>query len=236
MEKVLEKANNEQKTVFTQNIGSVPFQSKEDSSLLFAYTKRTIDIIGSLILLILTCPLYLIIGFFYLFGENKGPLLFKQLRVGKNGKKFYIYKFRSMVVNAEERLKADKQLYQKYLKNNYKLEPHEDPRITKLGRFLRKTSLDEIPQFINVLKGEMSLVGPRPVVEEELMEYGDKASYFLSVKPGITGYWQISGRSNVGYPERTNIELYYVYNQSIYLDIKIIIKTIFIVLLRKGAY
>ncbi|WP_238594642.1 sugar transferase [Caenibacillus caldisaponilyticus] len=207
-----------------------------DSSLLFAFTKRTLDIIGALVLLILTSPLYLIIGFFYLFGESKGPLLFKQIRIGKNGKKFYIYKFRSMVVNAEEKLISDKNLYKKYLNNNYKLEPHEDPRITRLGRFLRKTSLDEIPQFINVLKGEMSLVGPRPVVEEELIEYGAKVSHFLSVKPGITGYWQVNGRSNVGYPERVDIELFYVYNQSLRLDIIILLKTVLSVITKKGAF
>lgn len=239
MEKVLERANDvngAKETINNQNFGSLPFQSKVDSSILFAFIKRTLDIIGSLILLILTSPLYLIIGFFYLFGESKGPLLFKQLRIGKNGKKFYIYKIRTMVVNAEEKLKSDKQLYQKYLKNNYKLEPHEDPRITKLGRFLRKTSLDEIPQFINVLKGEMSLVGPRPVVEEELKEYGSRIHHFLSVKPGITGYWQVSGRSNVGYPERVNLELYYVYNQTLYLDLIILFKTVKSVIVKKGAY
>jgi exopolysaccharide production protein ExoY len=194
------------------------------------------DIVGAIIGLILTSPLFLIISIFYLFGDSKGPIFFKQIRVGKHGEKFYIYKFRSLIVNAEEKLKADKELYQKYLRNNYKLEPHEDPRITNLGRFLRKTSLDEIPQLINVLKGEMSLVGPRPVVEEELKEYGMKVSKFLSVKPGITGYWQVSGRSNVGYPERVGIELYYVYNQSIKFDLKILLKTILIVLTKKGAY
>lgn len=126
-----------------------------------------------------------------------------------------------MIVDADEKLKANKVLYQKYLKNNYKLEPEEDPRITKLGRFLRKTSLDEIPQLINVIKGDMSLVGPRPVVEEELLEYGERKNEFLSVKPGITGYWQVSGRSNVGYPERVNLELYYVNNQSLLFDLYI---------------
>ncbi|WP_419152043.1 sugar transferase [Aeribacillus alveayuensis] len=212
------------------------FQSLEDTSKLYAITKRTMDIVGAIIGLILTSPLFFIISIFYLFGDSKGPIFFKQIRVGKNGKKFYIYKFRSMLVKAEEKLKADKELYQKYVENNYKLEPHEDPRITNLGRFLRKTSLDEIPQLINVLKGEMSLVGPRPVVEEELKEYGMKVSKFLSVKPGITGYWQVSGRSNVGYPERVGIELYYVYNQSIKFDLKILLKTILIVLTKKGAY
>ncbi|WJQ12423.1 sugar transferase [Geobacillus stearothermophilus] len=194
------------------------FRSLEDTSKLYAVTKRIIDIIGALVGLILTSPLFVIISIFYLFGDSKGPIFFKQVRIGKNGRKFYIYKFRSMIVNAEEKLKADKELYQKYLKNNYKLEPHEDPRITKLGRFLRATSLDEIPQLINVLKGEMSLVGPRPVVKEELEEYGVKVNEFLSVKPGLTGYWQVSGRSEVGYPERVDLELYYVYNQSLLLD------------------
>ncbi|MGG3739463.1 sugar transferase [Aeribacillus pallidus] len=203
---------------------------------MYAFTKRSIDIIGAIVGLILASPLFLIISIFYLFGDSKGPIFFKQVRVGKNGKKFHIHKFRSMIVNAEEKLKADKELYQKYLKNNYKLEPHEDPRITNLGRILRVTSLDEIPQLINVLKGEMSLVGPRPVVVEELREYGNRINEFLSVKPGLTGYWAISGRSNVDYPERVDLELYYVYNQSLLLDVKIILKTILIVLLKKGAY
>ncbi|MED0717290.1 sugar transferase [Aeribacillus composti] len=194
------------------------------------------DIVGAIIGLILTSPLFLIISIFYLFGDSKGPIFFKQIRVGKHGKKFYIYKFRSMIIKAEEKLKADKELYEKYLRNNYKLEPHEDPRITNLGRFLRKTSLDEIPQLINVLKGEMSLVGPRPVVVEELREYGDRVNEFLSIKPGMTGYWAVSGRSNIDYPERVDLELYYVYNQSLYLDVKIIIKTFLIVLLKRGAY
>lgn len=205
-------------------------------SNVYLITKRCFDIIGALIGLIITSPIFLIISSMYLFGENKGPIFFKQLRYGKNGKLFYMYKFRSMVVNADEKLKNNKELYEKYLKNNYKLDPDEDPRVTKLGRFLRKTSLDELPQLINVLKGDMSLVGPRPIVEEELREYKYNKDVFLSVKPGITGYWQVSGRSQIGYPERINFELYYIYNQSLYLDIKILIKTIIVVLLKKGAY
>lgn len=233
----MSKSNSVQK-VFASNhsVEYTSFQSLEDTSKLYAITKRTMDIVGAIIGLILTSPLFLIISIFYLFGDSKGPIFFKQIRVGKHGKKFYIYKFRSMIIKAEEKLKADKELYQKYLENNYKLEPHEDPRITNLGRFLRKTSLDEIPQLINVLKGEMSLVGPRPVVEEELIEYKERVNDFLSVKPGITGYWQVSGRSNIGYPERVDFELYYVYYRSIWLDIKILILTVFQVLARKGAY
>lgn len=231
------KSNTAQEAMIShQRVEYAPFQSLEDRSRLYAITKRTIDIIGAIVGLILSSPLFLLMSIFYLFGDSKGPILFRQVRVGKNGKKFYIYKFRSMVVNAEEKLKADKELYQKYLRNNYKLEPHEDPRITNLGRFLRKTSLDEIPQLINVLKGEMSLVGPRPVVEEELKEYGSDISKFLSVKPGMTGYWQVSGRSAVGYPERVDIELHYIENQSLLFDIAILIKTVWEVLLKRGAY
>ncbi|WP_442915486.1 sugar transferase [Mangrovibacillus sp. Mu-81] len=203
---------------------------------MYSFLKRTIDIIGAVVGLIMVLPLFVLISILYIAGESKGPVIFKQSRVGKNGEEFKIYKFRSMVLNAEEKLKSNRQLYQKYLENNYKLEPNEDPRITNLGRFLRKTSLDEIPQLLNVLKGEMSLVGPRPVVTVELEEYEDKVNQFLAVKPGITGFWQVSGRSNVGYPERVDLELYYVYNQSLLMDLKIIFFTILIVILKKGAY
>ncbi|MEH7400127.1 sugar transferase [Gottfriedia acidiceleris] len=198
--------------------------------------KRSIDIAGGITGLIIFLPIFVILPLFYLRGKNKGPVFFKQPRIGKNGKVFYIYKFRSMIMNAEEKLKENKILYHKYIKNNYKLEQYEDPRVTIFGRFLRKTSLDELPQFINVLKGDMSLVGPRPVIKEELKEYGELTDKFLSVKPGLTGYWQVSGRSDVGYPKRVHLELHYVYNQSIYFDLKILILTIVHVLLRKGAY
>ncbi|MEG0576850.1 MAG: sugar transferase [Bacilli bacterium] len=214
------------------------FQVRERKCVSKSYVlfKRIIDIVLSILGLIIASPVFLLITIFYLFGESKGPLVFKQQRYGEKGNKFDIYKIRSMVVNADERLKANKQLYKKYLQNNYKLEQWEDPRITKIGRFLRKTSLDELPQLINVLKGDMSIVGPRPVVEEEIKEYRHFKDDFLSVKPGITGFWQISGRSNVGYPERVELELYYVYHQSLLLDIKIILKTIIVVIFKKGAY
>jgi exopolysaccharide production protein ExoY len=202
----------------------------------FLTVKRLLDIIGALIGIILTSPIFIFISVITLFEKTRGPIVFRQIRIGKNGKKFHIYKFRSMVANADEVLKSNEILYKKYLENNYKLEPNEDPRITKIGRFLRKTSLDELPQLLNVLRGDMSLVGPRPVVEEELEEYKGKTKTFLSVKPGVTGHWQVSGRSEVGYPERVDLELYYVYNQSLLLDIKILFKTVWIVLLKKGAY
>ncbi|HDR7588027.1 TPA: sugar transferase [Bacillus mycoides] len=194
------------------------------------------DLLGAIVGLIVFSPIFLLISILYMTGDNKGPIFFKQIRMGKDGKEFHIYKFRSMVINAEEKLKGNEILYKKYIDNNYKLEPNEDPRITKVGQFLRKTSLDELPQFLNVLKGDMSLVGPRPVVQEELIEYGKRKDEFLSVKPGLTGYWQVSGRSDVGYPERVDLELYYIYNCSIWFDMKIIFLTMVHVIMRKGAY
>ncbi|WP_255473358.1 sugar transferase [Planomicrobium sp. CPCC 101110] len=198
--------------------------------------KRTIDILGAIVGLFILLLFLIPLIPFYLIGSNRGPLFFKQQRIGQNGKQFGIYKFRSMIRNAEEVLKEDKELYDKYVANSYKLEPDEDPRITSFGRFIRKTSLDELPQFLNVLKGEMSLVGPRPIVQIELNEYRDKKDLFLSVKPGITGYWQTCGRSEVNYPERVDVELHYMYNQSLILDLTILFKTVVQVLLRKGAY
>jgi exopolysaccharide production protein ExoY len=198
--------------------------------------KRIIDIVGALVGLILLTPFLCLIALLIKINDPKGTVFYRQLRIGHNSRMFTIIKFRSMVHNAEEHLKMNPALYEKYLSNNYKLESDEDPRITRFGRILRKTSLDELPQLINVLMGEMSLVGPRPVVREELEEYGERSIDLLSVKPGMTGYWQICGRSSVGYPERVDLELHYVYNQSIFFDIKILIRTVWIVLLRRGAY
>jgi lipopolysaccharide/colanic/teichoic acid biosynthesis glycosyltransferase len=238
MTMAISKINTNEQTSYNLNIGS----SVENLHILnkdkriYLITKRLIDIFGAIIGLLISSPLFVIIALLYLFGDQKGPVFFHQKRIGKNGTLFPIYKFRSMVINADLKLKSNQELYLKYLKSNYKLEPSEDPRITNIGRFLRKTSLDELPQLINVLKGEMSLVGPRPIVEEELREYGDKKDMFLSVKPGLTGYWQACGRSNVGYPERVSLELYYITHKSTLLDIKIILMTICSVLLRKGAF
>ncbi|MFT9117738.1 MAG: sugar transferase [Sporolactobacillus sp.] len=206
------------------------------SKIDYLFIKRALDIFGAVVGLVVSSPLFLLISLLYLAGSQRGPVFFKQKRIGQFGKPFYIYKFRSMICNAEEVLKSNKVLYQKYLDNSYKLEPKEDPRITKIGRFLRKTSLDELPQLINVLKGEMSLVGPRPVVSEELKEYKENRLLFLSVKPGLTGNWQVCGRSEIEYPERCDVELYYVFHQSLALDLKIIFKTIIAVLTKKGAY
>lgn len=200
------------------------------------FIKRSIDVIGALIGIFMMLTIMILCAYVYKVGANKGPMLFRQKRIGQYGETFEIYKFRSMVQDAEEVLKKDELLYKKYVANDYKIAADEDPRITSFGRFIRKTSLDEFPQFLNVLKGEMSLVGPRPLVQAELNEYHDKKDLLLSAKPGMTGYWQICGRSDVHYPERVDIELYYVMHQSILLDIEILYKTIVLVLKRKGAY
>jgi len=198
--------------------------------------KRSIDLVLGSIGLIVFFIIYLLLIIPYSFGENKGPLLFKQRRYGIDGSLFSIYKFRSMRVNAEDILKANPKLYQKYIANDYKLPPDEDPRITKLGRFLRRTSIDEFPQFINVIKGDMSMVGPRPIITEEIKEYGDKAEIFFSMKPGIAGVWGISGRSNIMYPDRVDVELSYLSKRSFKFDMLIISKTFFKVLEKDGAY
>ena len=202
----------------------------------YLFAKRVTDIVLSVIALILLSPVFLVIWLLDSFGDNKGPVFFKQTRIGMHHQPFKIYKFRSMIVNADEILHQDPELYQKYVANNYKLEPEEDPRITRLGRILRKTSLDEIPQFINILKGEMSLIGPRPVVKEEVEIYGDRADKFLSVKPGAMGLWQSSGRSNIGYPERCDLELSYVDHASYWYDCRILFKNLISIFKSTGAY
>lgn len=206
-------------------------------SKLYLAVKRVSDILVSgLALLILIPTVFLVMAIIYRFGENKGPMIYKQRRIGKNGKPFKIWKFRSMVVNAEEKLKANPRLYRQYVQNNYKLSPDEDPRVTKFGRFIRKTSIDELPQFINIFKGDMALVGPRPVVEPELKEYGDQVGKLLSMTPGAMGWWQASGRSNIEYPERCQVELYYIDHASFSFDLKIILLNIISIFKNTGAY
>lgn len=198
--------------------------------------KRIIDIVGGLIGTIMLIPLTIIIYIANLIVKDKGPLFYTQKRVGKNGKVFMMYKYRSMVVDADRKLnkylrenKEAKKEYKKYkkLKN--------DPRITKVGEFIRKTSIDEFPQFINVLKGDMSLVGPRPYLRREKKDMGDRYKIITSVKPGITGYWQVNGRSQTDFDERTSMDVAYVRDQSLWFDIKLIIKTVLNILKKEGA-
>lgn len=222
---------------YPTGVEKVKKEIKTNKKILYRVTKRLIDIIGAVIGIILLIPTTL---FIYIarkiLKEEQGPLFYEQLRYGKNGKIFRLYKFRSMCMNADQKLKE-------YLDNNenarnefektHKLQ--KDPRITKLGNFLRKTSLDELPQMVNILKGDMSFVGPRPVVSEEVEEYGENKEKFLSVTPGLTGYWQVNGRSNTTYKERMFMELYYVENCSLWLDIKIFFKTFITVFKKEGA-
>lgn len=206
------------------------------SKMIYLVIKRFFDIVVSLCALVFVVPLTLVIWLIDSFGENKGPVFYKQRRIGKDHRPFYIYKYRSMIVDADKKLKEDKDLYALYVKNSYKLPPNKDPRITGFGRFLRKSSVDELPQFFNILKGDMSLIGPRPVVEEELAQYGDRVDKFLSVTPGAMGYWQASGRSTVHYPERCDLELYYVDHASLWFDIKILFRNIISIFKTEGAY
>lgn len=198
-------------------------------------TKRLIDIVVSALGLVLTSPLLLVLGLLIKL-ESPGPVFFAQTRIGLHGRPFRCYKLRSMVKDAEERLRREPELYARYVANNFKLRPEEDPRITRIGRFLRATSVDELPQLWNVLKGEMSLVGPRPIVPEETRNYGSLRGSYLTVKPGLTGYWQVAGRSEVDYPERAELDDFYVTHWSLWLDIQILFKTIGAILRRQGAY
>lgn len=203
----------------------------------YSIIKRTIDIIVGLIGTIALIPLTVIIYIARVINhENKGPIFYKQLRIGKNGKYFEIYKYRSMIVGADKILKTyldEHEDAKREFEENHKLD--NDPRITKVGKILRKTSLDEFPQFINVLIGNMSLIGPRPIVDDEIEKYGKNKDKFLSVKPGITGYWAAYGRSNTSYNKRIKQELYYVDNFSFKLDAKIFFKTISAVCKKEGA-
>ena len=199
---------------------------------MFKVIKRLFDIIVSFLGLLILSPLFLLLTIL-IKCDSKGPVFFIQKRVGRNGKKFGIFKFRTMRINAEELIASFTPEQLKEWKENFKLK--NDPRITRVGKFLRNTSLDELPQLINIFIGNMSLVGPRPIVEEELEWYGEKKIVLLSVRPGLTGWWATNGRSEVSYPERCDYELYYVYNCSLLLDIKILFKTFSAVFSRKGA-
>lgn len=211
--------------------------------MLYNFTKRTLDVLGSVIALILLSPLYLIIALTIKL-NSVGPILAETpMRVGKDGQLFKMYKFRSMIANAHNLLTTDpsfKKLYEKYKRSSYKLT--RDPRITNVGKFIRKYSLDELPQLLNVLKGEMSLVGPRAYYPDELDEqqkHYPKSSQFvkiiLSGKPGVTGIWQVTGRSEINFDKRVEMDAWYVKKRSILYDLWIILKTVPAVLSGKGA-
>lgn len=199
--------------------------------------KRVFDIVFSLLAMIIVVPMSIIVMLFIMIESPGITPIFKHYRVGKDGKLFPCYKFRSMVPNAQEKLNEyleNNLEAQKEWQANFKLK--NDPRITKIGKFIRKTSIDELPQFINVLKGEMSWVGPRPIIKDEIHYYGKNIQDYYSVLPGITGMWQVNGRSNTGYEERVKLDTWYIRNWSIWIDIVLLLKTFKIVICRKGAY
>jgi lipopolysaccharide/colanic/teichoic acid biosynthesis glycosyltransferase len=193
--------------------------------------KRVVDIVVSLGALILFSPVFLVLTL-CIAAADGFPVLFRQRRLGENGVMFSMLKFRSMVKNAEEVLKRDPVLYEEF-KTNFKLK--SDPRILPIGKFIRKTSLDELPQLINVLRGDMSIVGPRPIIEKELEMYGDKKDIYLSMKPGCAGLWQCSGRSETSYEERVALDEQYYVTASIRNDIKILVMTFLAILKKEGA-
>ena len=197
--------------------------------------KRTMDIVGSLAIITLLSPVLLYL--YFSVKKDGGNAIYGHPRIGRNGKTFKCLKFRSMVMNSkevlDELLRTDPEARAEWEKD-FKLK--NDPRITKIGAFIRKTSLDELPQLFNVLKGEMSLVGPRPIVDEELDRYQDDVEYYLMAKPGMTGLWQVSGRNDVDYSTRVYFDSWYVKNWSLWNDIAILFKTVNVVLKRDGAY
>ena len=202
----------------------------------YRFIKRTFDIVCGLIGLICLIPLTILVKIISVCSGDHKSIFYTQKRIGKNGREFKLYKFRSMVPNADEileqTLKIDKVRAEEWKK--YQKFEH-DPRITKIGNILRKTSLDEVPQFINILKGDMSMIGPRPLVPGELDLHDGNHEIYESVRPGITGWWACNGRSATTYAERLELEYYYVKNKSLWLDIKCVFKTISAVITKKGA-
>jgi exopolysaccharide production protein ExoY len=224
----IDRRSREQFDVSTYGPVSVPERGA------YPIFKRAFDVVGASFAILLLSPLLVFIAGLYLSG---GSPLFKHRRVGRDGVFFDCIKFRTMVTDADRVLQnlldSDRQIKEEWLRD-HKL--RDDPRITRFGRFLRRTSLDELPQLWNVLRGEMSLVGPRPVVPDELRRYGRRAATFLSARPGITGLWQISGRNNTDYRRRVALDVCYVRSRSVILDAYIMVKTLRVVFTTRGAY
>ncbi len=197
--------------------------------------KRALD----LALIVVGLPIVIVVGVIAAVMvrlTSRGPVVFGQERVGLGGRRFTMYKFRTMHREAEELLRRDPRLWDEYVANGYKVPAELDRRVTRVGRFLRSSSLDELPQIINVVLGDMSLVGPRPVVPDEVENYGDARATYLSVRPGLTGAWQVNGRSTVDYPDRVALDSEYVGSWSLWRDVKILARTPFAVLGARGAH
>ena len=199
------------------------------------FAKRVLDLVVGSLALVAFAPVMLAVAAAVRL-DSRGPIVFGQRRLGRHGRVFRCFKFRSMRANAEEILRADPALFAEYVRNDYKLTPERDARITRVGRFLRRSSLDELPQLWNVLRGDMSLVGPRPIVVDELRHYGREQPLFLSLPPGVTGAWQVNGRSSVAYPDRAAVELEYVRTWNLGSDLRILVRTVPAVFAQRGAH
>ncbi|HEY8578076.1 MAG TPA: sugar transferase [Devosia sp.] len=197
--------------------------------------KRAFDLSAATLLLLFALPAMFFIALI-MFSTDRGPILFSHERIGLDGKRFRCLKFRSMVVNSQEALRRHLELFpQARAEWEATQKLRDDPRITPLGRFLRVTSLDELPQLINVIRGEMSLVGPRPIVQDEVVRYAEQIEHYAAVRPGITGLWQVSGRSDCDYDQRVQLDTRYVREWSFFGDLVILIKTVKVVILRTGS-
>jgi len=195
--------------------------------------KRILDFIIGMGGLILASPVF-IFCIIMTYWQSGRPIFFTHERLGKDGKIFRLWKFRTMLVNAHHIVQCSPKFSRMYVQN-YKIPCTEDSLVTRWGRIMRKTSLDELPQLFNVLQGDMSIVGPRPIVPKEIMKYGRYGQKLLSIKPGLTGYWQVSGRNNIGYPERVFVDMYYIDHQSVALDLQIIARTFWVLLTMEGS-
>lgn len=208
-------------------------QKKIERQKGYDFLKRTIDIVGSISGLIVSVPVMIWVAYKIRQEEPGSPVIFKQTRVGRGGKLFTMYKFRSMCIDAEKKLE---ELLHKNEVEGAMFKMKEDPRVTDIGKLIRKTSLDELPQLLNVLKGDMSLVGPRPPLEREVKEYTPHDKQRLLVKPGCSGLWQISGRNEVGFDEMVDFDIEYIKSRNTLNDLKIIWKTVKIMIKPNGAY
>lgn len=218
--------------ILTSEVTRLRRTNKEEEIESYIKNKRVLDILLASIGLVALLPVFLLVATMIKI-NSRGSVFFAHTRIGKDGKKFKMYKFRTMYENAEEMIQDFTPEQKKEWQENYKLK--DDPRITRIGRFLRKTSLDELPQIINIIKGDLSIIGPRPIIDRELEKYGENKQKFLSVTPGLTGYWQANGRSDTTYKQRMKMELYYIDHMSPKLDAQIFFKTFKTVLKKEGA-
>ena len=224
------------KLIDTNKKDKIKNREKAKSKKMYLFVKRLVDTALSIIGILFLIPIIILIKFVYIINKDKDTIFFKQERIGLNGKKFELYKFRTMIVNADEVLlkmiSENEEIKREYQYNKKLI---NDPRITKVGKILRKTSLDELPQLINILKGEMSFIGNRPYLPREKEDMRGFYKDIIKTKPALSGLWQVSGRSSLGFKERLRLEKYYSNNYSFKMDIKIFFKTIIVVLKKEGA-